>query len=115
MSNEKSANSTGYENRVVTDSLGRKIALKKPKRTDKYYLCSALGSEDSKNQACLSMMVPLLFVKSIDGVILTRPVNYIECIAALERLGDEGADAIDEVLREEFKMDQEEAIDSIKK
>ncbi len=103
----------GYEGKEVVDSLGRKLVLKKPTKLDRYYLARAMG-DDAQNQTLMSMMSTVLFIKSIDGEEIFRPINNNECLALLKRIGDEGDVAIIGAI-DEYIQNEKEDVEEIKK
>lgn len=110
---EESRKIEHYDGKEVADSLGRKITFRKPTIMDKYYLNRALGA-DSDIGTCLGMMAPLLYVGKIDGVIFVTPKTYQECTVGLNRLGEEGVQAVYANVFESIATEKEE-IASIKK
>lgn len=103
-----------YDGKVITDSLGRKLTLRKPSMMDKYYLRRALGT-DSSNMGCMAMMTPILYVAKIDDAVLPTPHTFQECSVNLTRLGDEGCNAAAETIFESMEENEKEEIESIKK
>lgn len=79
---------------VVTDSRGRKISVKRPGVLGQYHLVKMLGPELAKNTVYLNMAMPVLWVEAIDGEPLFRPNSELELEAALQRLDDEGLEAV---------------------
>lgn len=100
---------------LVRDGLGRELRLRKPDLLDMYDLFSAIG-EDAKNPACMMMASKVLYVATIDGLVVQCPKSYSEFRATLKRIGEEGILAIDEKLNEldDAKTDKE-ALDKAKK
>ena len=104
---------SAIDGREITDSSGRKIVLRKPNALDKYYLAKAMG-DDAKNEICLRMMFPLIYIAKIDGLVFETPKTYGECLAGLKRLEEEGSVAVSTALEEEFLSEEDEK-ESIKK
>lgn len=77
----------------VTDSLGRKIVLRKPSRLEFGEFLSALGSESS-NEAYLGWMLPTLFVFTINGEMTAPPDSKKNIISIFGEMGDEGHEAV---------------------
>jgi len=102
-----------FDGKEIKDELGRTIILRKPNVMDQYYLNKSLG-EDAKNPTCYSMMLPIIYVAKIDNQVIERPLSYQECLASLQRLGNEGITAIAEAINESLTP-QKEQIENIKK
>lgn len=100
---------------TITDSLGRIILLKKPSVLDQYRLVEILGAELSANQVYMGMVIPLLFVQSIDNI----PVIFskkTELEALIKRLDEEGIDSVVKAVNENFiAQNGEEEKEKIKK
>lgn len=104
-----------YDGKEITDSLGRKIILKKPDILDKYDLMSALGS-DSQVGYCLSQANLVLYAALLDGQVLESPKTKSEFRFRLKTLGDEGLSAIlDFIVSVEENISEKDVNDSIKK
>lgn len=78
---------------VVTDAKGRAITLKKPGVLSQFRLIEALG-ETAKNQVYTSMVLPIIFVTDIDGDPIPQPQSKREIEALIQRLDDEGIEAV---------------------
>jgi hypothetical protein len=101
-----------FDGKEITDSLDRRIKLKKPDILDRFDLMSALGA-DANNQACINYALPLLHVLTIDGVLVERCLNKNDFRANLKLLKDEGLEALmnyigslDEDLSEKEEIEQ---------
>lgn len=79
--------------RMVTDALGHIIKLKRPSVVAEYKFIEALG-DSASNQVFFTMTMPLLWVASIDGMVVAKPTSKGELYALMQRLGDEGVAAI---------------------
>ena len=82
----------------ITDERGRSITLKQPKLVDQYKFIRVLG-KDSENAVFAQIVTPLLWVKSIDDVPFSMPSSLNEIWAAVDRLDEEGIDAINEFVK----------------
>lgn len=77
----------------VTDARGRVILLRKPPVLAQFRFVEALGpSADS--QAYLAMTMPLIFVGAIDGTPVVPPTTKGEVEAMIQRLDEDGLEAI---------------------
>ena len=85
----------------ITDSLGRKIVLRKPSRLDFGEFLSALGPESS-NEAYLGWMLPTLFVFTINGDVVLPPDSKKNILGIFSELGDEGHEATMEGISAHF-------------
>jgi hypothetical protein len=90
-------------NRVVeiTDAKGRAIKLRKPGVLTQYRIVEALG-EASKNSMYMAMVMPLLFVMSIDGEAVVMPRTKLEVEGLIQRLDHEGVDAVMAAVAENY-------------
>jgi hypothetical protein len=91
---------TAQSEAVVTDARGRAIKLRKPGVLAQYRLVETLGASAS-NQAYMGMVLPLIYVESIDG----DPVsvnNKMQIEALIQRLDEEGIKAVMEGVQAHF-------------
>lgn len=99
----------------IQDAKGRKLRLRKPDLLDMYDLFSAIG-DDSKNPACIMMASKVLYVATIDGLVVESPKSYAQFRATLKRIGEEGILAVDEALENlEEEKTQKGEIEKAKK
>lgn len=89
----------------VTDELGRVITLKKPAPLAKLDFAKAAGSS-GMNQLYLAEVAHLQFVSAIDGAPVITPSTDGELRALYSRLGDEGNEAAQLGVYENFMKDQ---------
>ncbi|MFN3886140.1 MAG: hypothetical protein ACK4MG_04205 [Aquabacterium sp.] len=92
----------------VTDGLGRAIKLRKPGVLAQFRLIEAVG-DSAKNEVYMAMVMPLLFVASIDGEEVEPIVRKSELEALINRLGDEGVTAVVSKVAETFGARDPEA------
>lgn len=92
----------GNSELAVTDSKGRSIKLKKPGVLAQYRLIEALG-ESAKNEVYMGMVLPLIFVSEIDGDPVFLPTSKREIEALIQRLDEEGLEAVMLGVQENFK------------
>jgi hypothetical protein len=78
---------------VVVDSRARRITLKKPGVLQQFKLVEALG-EVAENRVYMRMVLPLLYVSDIDGEAVVTLMRKSEVEALIQRLGDEGLEAV---------------------
>ena len=78
---------------IVTDSNGRKIAVKKMGPSDRLRFLDLLG-ESAKNEQYLGYAALAYVATAIDGEPLPRPSTKAHLEVNSDRLGDEGLDAI---------------------
>ena len=99
----------------VKDSLGRILRLRKPDILDHYDLFSAIG-DDTRNPACIMMATKVLYVATIDGMVVESPKSLAQFRATLKRVGEEGLSAVDEILYKlEDSKTEKETVEKIKK
>jgi hypothetical protein len=97
----------------VKDAKGRVLTLRKPNVLAQYQLVRMLGADASSNQTYLSMVMPLLYLQAIDGEVVNF-ANQRELDAAIQKLDEEGLQALAQGIQENFAR-QEDARDAIKK
>lgn len=85
----------------VTDSRGRVIVLKKPGILAQYRLIEALG-DSAKNEVYMGMVLPLIFVASIDGDQVFMPNTKREVEALISLLDEDGVGAVVNGVQEHF-------------
>lgn len=86
---------------VVTDAKGRSITLKKPGVLSQFRLIEALG-DTAKNSVYTAMVIPIIFVTDIDGDPIPQPQSKREIEALIQRLDDEGIEAVSNGVMENF-------------
>jgi hypothetical protein len=85
----------------VTDGNGRVISLKKPAVLTQYRLIEMLG-DAARNQVYMGMVVPLIYVSAIDGEPVFVPTTKRELEALIQRLDEEGIEAVMMGVQENF-------------
>lgn len=85
---------------AITDEKGKKIILKKPNVLAQYHLVEMIG-DSAKNQVYMAMVMPLVYVESVDGMIM-NVTKKSELEALILRLGDEGVSAVMTGVQENF-------------
>jgi len=93
---------------VVTDAKGRAITLKKPGVLSQFRLIEALG-DTAKNSVYTSMVLPIIFVTDIDGDPIPQPQSKREIEALIQRLDDEGIEAVSNGVMANFGASSPEA------
>lgn len=79
---------------VVKDARGREIGLRKPGVLAQYRLPKVLGPELSENATYMKMVLPLLFVVSLEGQPVAFPQTDREIEALIQRLDEDGIVAV---------------------
>ena len=82
----------------VTDSLGRKLAIRRISALDRLRLLKAAGPALSQNDAWLNMAALVISVVELNGIPRPTPINERQIESAISELGDGGLDAIAEAL-----------------
>lgn len=95
----------------VVDSLNRRIGVKKASTIARYRLSKIMGA-DSNNPVRFGYAMLTLCVDSIDGDPIPTPNSDREIEVILERLGDEGCDAVGKCLVDKFGVNPDQAEDS---
>ncbi|GGY07106.1 hypothetical protein [Paludibacterium paludis] len=92
----------------VTDALGRTLTLKKPGVLDQLHLIETLGAT-AKNDMYLNIVVPILYVVAIDGDTVYKPASKRELEAIVQRLDEDGLQAVAKGVEEHFAAPAGEA------
>jgi hypothetical protein len=93
---------------TVTDTRGRNITLKKPGVLAQYRIIEVAGGEAAKNEVWMGMVIPLIFVTSIDGDPVLQPTSRLQLDALIQRLDEDGLDAVMKGVREYFRGSEPE-------
>ena len=91
---------------TIADPTGRMIKLLKPSVIAQFDLIEALG-DTARNEVYMSMVLPLLFVASIDGTAVPRPSTKAELKALIQRLDEDGIQAVLEGVAKNFAAPDE--------
>jgi len=83
---------------TATDAQGRKIGVKKLNALDRMRMFEAIGAENSKNEMYLGYASLAYHVASIDGEPISRPANKLQFEALIQRLDDDGLNAVAEAV-----------------
>jgi hypothetical protein len=86
----KAANAT----EDVKDASGRVLTLKKLTALDRMRLFEVVGAENVKNDYYLGYATLAFQVVAIDGVDVARPTSKLALEGLVQRLGDDGINAI---------------------
>ncbi|KVQ85573.1 hypothetical protein WK07_04585 [Burkholderia multivorans] len=94
---------------TITDARGRTIALRKPGVLAQYAIIEAVGGESAKNEVYMGMVLPLIYVASIDGEAVSTPNTKLEVKALIKRLDEDGIEAVIEAVHRNFAPQDPEA------
>jgi hypothetical protein len=86
----------------VIDARGRIITLRKPGVLAQFRLIEALG-DTAQNQVYMGLVLPLIFVSDIDGEAVVLPTRKSEVEALIQRLDEDGIEAVQQGVVEHFK------------
>lgn len=86
---------------VVVDVRGRSITLKKPGVLAQFRLVEILG-DAAKNEVYMGMVLPLIFIAAIDGELVPQPVNKLQVEGLIQRLDEDGINAVMAGVQEHF-------------
>ncbi|MCK4121404.1 hypothetical protein HFK83_03340 [Ralstonia pseudosolanacearum] len=78
---------------TVQDDKGRTLSLRKPGVLAQYRLVEAVGPEAAKNEVYMAMIMPLIYVASVDGNPVIMPTNKRQVDALIQMLDEEGVAA----------------------
>ena len=85
----------------IVDARGRKLTLKKPGVLAQYRLVEMLGNT-AANQTYVGMVLPLIYLSEIDGVSVPQPVSKRELEALIQRLDEDGIEAVSTNVMQSF-------------
>lgn len=116
--NESSPSAAAVANAIKivekVDARGRTIKLKKPGPLAQYKLVELMG-QSAANQTYMGMVLPLIYVVGIDEDAIPFPTSKMQVEALIQRLDDEGIDAVMEGVTTEFgKPDPKKDAEAIK-
>jgi hypothetical protein len=94
---------------TLIDARGRSIGFKKMGPLDRLRLFEVIGAENSKNEQYAGYAALAFLVTSIDGEPVARPSNKIQLEALVQRLDDDGMNAIAEHLQSQAEQNTDEA------
>ncbi|WP_424139366.1 hypothetical protein [Roseomonas chloroacetimidivorans] len=80
----------------VTDTRGRRIGVRKIGPLEKMRLFKAIGPVNSRNEQYAGLAMLAYSVAEIDGELVPGFTTELQCEAMVQRLGDEGFDALGE-------------------
>jgi hypothetical protein len=80
--------------RTITDAVGRTLTIRRPTTLDRLHLFKAAGPILSANDRYLGLAMLAFTLIAIDGVPMPRPTTEPQIDAAVDRLGDDGINAI---------------------
>ncbi len=83
---------------IVTDKAGRRIELRRVGVLEQLRLFKALGPDLSENRAYVGLARIAASVSMIDDVPIPFPVNENSLEAVIERLGEDGVEAVGEAI-----------------
>jgi hypothetical protein len=92
-----------------TDATGRAIGIKKMQALDRLKMFEVVGADNARNEPYLGYAALAFHVSSIDGEPVSRPTNKIQLEALIQRLGDDGMNAVGEAVQEMLAPREEDA------
>ena len=90
---------------AVTDAQGRTLGVKKLGPLDRMKMFEMVGPENAKNEPYLGYAILALHVTGIDGEPVGRPANRLQLEALVQRLGDDGLDAVGAAIQSTMPAD----------
>lgn len=94
----------------IVDAQGRRLAVRRLSALDRMRLFAAAGGELSGNQQWIGLAAIAASCVGIDGDQVPKPVSRLQVEALVERLGDDGLNAIAEVYQKTFGVGVEEDV-----
>lgn len=92
----------------TTDGSGRRITIQKPKALDRYRIMKMIGGENARNQEVLGYATLACSVRSISGDPVQMPNSERQIEVLIDRLGDEGLEAVASCLAEHLGINIDE-------
>lgn len=99
----------------VTDSRGRVLTVRRLGALDRMRLFAAAGAELSKNEQWIGLAALAASCVKIDGDQVPKPVSRLQIEALVERVDDEGFEAIAQAYSESFGVTAEDDVRSVAK
>lgn len=94
----------GNKSVKIYDEKGRAIVLKKPNVLDQFRIVEIVGPETAKNEVYMNMIMPVLFVQSIDEIpAMIGKKSELE--ALISRLGEDGITRVFTAVKENFSAE----------
>ena len=87
---------------TITDDKGRVLVLRKPGVLAQFNIVKAVGSESAKNESYMAMVMPLIYLKSIDGALVSPPTNPLQLDALITKLDEEGVLAVMKCVQDNY-------------
>jgi hypothetical protein len=87
---------------VLTDGSGRKITLVKPSVLAEFRLVKIMGPELAANTTYMQMILPLIYVQSINDEAVPFPQSDRNVEALITRLGEDGIAAVMSAMMKHF-------------
>jgi len=85
---------------TITDDMGRTLTVKRPTALHTLRLFKAAGPELAQNEPWLAIASLACSVQSIDDVPVPMPTNEQQIEAIVQKLGDQGLEAIGRLLEQ---------------
>lgn len=85
----------------------KKLVLKEPGGSAQFRATAMLPSDMAGNGALVQMIQSLLYIKSIDGVLIDPPQTYRQAQGLADRIGDEGLFILNCMLEESYPASDE--------
>lgn len=98
----------------ILDARGRAIVLKKPNVLDQFRIVEIVGPETAKNEVYMAMIMPILYVDSIDGISAIFGTKG-ELEALISRLGEDGISTVFHGVKDNFSKEEQAGKEEIKK
>lgn len=98
----------------TVEAAGRTIGVRKMQALDRLKMFEVIGAENAKNEPYLGYAALAFHVVSIDGDPVSRPATKLQLEALIQRLGDDGMEAVGETLQKLFLTQPETGTEPIK-
>lgn len=99
---------------TVTDANGRSIGIKRLGPVERMRMFKVIGGEQAKNDAYLGIAALAFLVRSIDGDTINQPTSELQLEGLVQRLGDDGLNAVGQGVVDHFQETQEESTEALK-
>lgn len=77
----------------VTDSRGRVFRIAKPGILAQFRIIEVMG-KSADIETFRGMVTPLIYIAAIDGDEVSQPINRMQLDALIQRVGDDGLEAV---------------------
>jgi hypothetical protein len=102
------------DTRHVVDGRGRKLTVTRPDLLAEFRFVEAAGPEAAANTIWMGMVMPLIYLRELDGELIIPPISKRQIDALISRVGREGYVALATAIQSIIEADAERERQSVK-